>query len=85
MHISLTPELETQIKKKVESGMYNNASEVIREALRFMNKHEELVQYMKLEALRKKLAAGEDEIINGETAEYDMNSIISEARTERNA
>jgi Arc/MetJ-type ribon-helix-helix transcriptional regulator len=39
MHISLTPELETKIKSKVESGMYNNASEVIREALRFMDSH----------------------------------------------
>lgn len=29
MHISLTPELEAQVKKKVESGYYNNASEVI--------------------------------------------------------
>ena len=35
MNISLTPELESRIKLKVESGLYNNASEVIREALRF--------------------------------------------------
>jgi antitoxin ParD1/3/4 len=36
MHISLTPELESHVKAKVETGLYNNASEVIREALRFM-------------------------------------------------
>ena len=36
MHISLTAELESRVKAKVESGLYNNASEVIREALRFM-------------------------------------------------
>jgi len=35
MHISLTPELENIIKEKVASGLYNNASEVVREALRF--------------------------------------------------
>lgn len=34
MHISLTPELEDAVKAKVKSGLYNNASEVIREALR---------------------------------------------------
>lgn len=36
MHISLTPRLEEFVKAKVASGFYNNASEVIREALRFM-------------------------------------------------
>jgi len=34
MIISLTPELEKAVKEKVASGLYNNASEVIREALR---------------------------------------------------
>ena len=34
MNISLTPELEKAVKNKVKSGLYNNASEVIREALR---------------------------------------------------
>ena len=34
MHISLTPELEEAVKAKVKSGLYNNASEVVREALR---------------------------------------------------
>ncbi len=34
MNVSLTPELENAVRQKVESGLYNNASEVIREALR---------------------------------------------------
>ena len=34
MNVSLTPELERIVREKVESGLYNNASEVIREALR---------------------------------------------------
>lgn len=34
MNISLTPELEKAVEAKVQSGLYNNASEVIREALR---------------------------------------------------
>ena len=34
MNVSLTPKLEEYIRNKVAGGMYNNASEVIREALR---------------------------------------------------
>jgi len=34
MNVSLTDELETVIKEKVKSGLYNNASEVVRDALR---------------------------------------------------
>jgi len=51
MHISLTPELESKVKQKVKSGFYNNASEVIREALRYMDKNEELLEHLKLEQL----------------------------------
>jgi antitoxin ParD1/3/4 len=34
MHISQTPDLEELMKSKVASGLHNNASEVVREALR---------------------------------------------------
>ena len=34
MNVSLTPELEKYVRGKVASGLYNNASELIREALR---------------------------------------------------
>ena len=38
MNVSLTPTLEEYVRRKVESGLYNTASEVVREALRnFMN------------------------------------------------
>ncbi|MGZ8239352.1 MAG: type II toxin-antitoxin system ParD family antitoxin [Methylobacter sp.] len=63
MHTSLTPELEAIIKEKVSSGLYNNASEVIREALRFMKTNEELTNQMKLDHLRSKLAEGERDLI----------------------
>lgn len=36
MNVSLTQQLEEFVRKKVESGLYNNASEVIREGLRLM-------------------------------------------------
>jgi uncharacterized protein len=34
MNVSLTAELEHYVRRKVASGLYNNASEVVREALR---------------------------------------------------
>ena len=66
MHISLTPELETRIKSRIESGLYNNASEVIREALRFMDTHEDWIQEIKVAHLREQLAAGVDQLDQGE-------------------
>ena len=80
MHISLTPELETQIKQKVASGFYNNASEVIRDALRFWEKNEELVQYMKLEMLKARLLIGADQAKQGEFVEQSVTEIVSEIR-----
>jgi len=34
MNVSLTKELERVVENKVKSGLYNNASEVVRDALR---------------------------------------------------
>ncbi|MCY3826602.1 MAG: type II toxin-antitoxin system ParD family antitoxin [Candidatus Dadabacteria bacterium] len=40
MNVSLTPKLEEFIREKVSSGLYNNASEVVREALRLLVKRD---------------------------------------------
>ena len=80
MHISLTPEFETKIKQKVASGFYNNASEVIREALRFWEKNEELVQHMKLAMLKERLSIGADQAKQGEFVEQSVSEIIAEVR-----
>jgi antitoxin ParD1/3/4 len=42
MNISLTRQLEKYIRSKVKSGGYNNASEVVREALRTMMEWDEV-------------------------------------------
>jgi len=41
MNVSLTPELEEFVSAKVESGRYNSASEVVREALRLLEEHDQ--------------------------------------------
>ena len=62
MHISLTPELEKVVRKKIKSGLYNNASEVIREVLRNSLKQEAENEWLKREA-----ALGFAQLEEGET------------------
>lgn len=64
MNVSLTPALEKLVQQKVESGLYNNASEVIREALRMMKESEE-VRRLKLKRLKESLAKAEGDIAAG--------------------
>ena len=40
MNVSLTPELERLVNEKVESGLYQTASEVVREGLRLVEERE---------------------------------------------
>ena len=42
MNVSLTPELEQYVSANVESGRYNSASEVVREALRLLEEQEQV-------------------------------------------
>jgi antitoxin ParD1/3/4 len=41
VNVSLTPQLEEFVAAKVQSGRYNSASEVVREALRLLEEHEQ--------------------------------------------
>ncbi len=64
MNVTLTPELVTMIREKVESGLYNNSSEVVREALRLMERQD------REDRLRAALTVGMAEIDRGEGVEY---------------
>ncbi|MDX1351635.1 type II toxin-antitoxin system ParD family antitoxin [Thiomicrorhabdus sp. Kp2] len=71
MNISLTPELENRIKAKVATGLYNNASEVVREALRFVEMNQEWIDEVKLATLRKQLDVGMNELDQGKGIEIE--------------
>jgi antitoxin ParD1/3/4 len=77
MHISLTDELEARVKAKVDSGLYNNASEVIREALRFMDTHEDWNNAVKLAQLREQLNVGISQVENKEGIAIDSPSSLN--------
>jgi antitoxin ParD1/3/4 len=59
MNISLTPKLEGFVKAKVKTGDYNNASEVIREALRVLQERE-ADRKIQLRALKRLIREGEE-------------------------
>jgi antitoxin ParD1/3/4 len=56
MNVSLTPELEKFVSDKVDSGRYTSASEVVREALRFLEEHDQS-RAVQLAAFNKELAS----------------------------
>jgi antitoxin ParD1/3/4 len=57
MNIHLMPELERLVQSKVQTGRYNSASEVVREALRLMEERDQIVALRK-EEIRKKISQG---------------------------
>jgi len=57
-NVNLTDELDRFVLAKVASGQYENASEVVRAALRTLNREDTLTQ-AKLDALRGAIDAGD--------------------------
>jgi antitoxin ParD1/3/4 len=68
MNVSLTRELEQFVQAKVESGRYNSASEVIREALRLLGDHEQ-ARATQLAEFNRELGRRLASLDRGETAE----------------
>ena len=86
MNISITDRLAGYVRKKVKSGRYNNASEVVREALRRMEDEDaRAVRLAKptaediltdlteqqLDGIRRRVRAGIESIDAGKYTEYD--------------
>ena len=74
MNVSLTPQLEDLVQKKVESGLYNSASEVIREALRLLEEKDQL-KSIRLEELRKDISVGIEQADRKETTSFDQDAV----------
>jgi len=68
MNVSLTPALEQFIRDRAESGDYNSASEVVREAVRLLKRMDERRQ-LRLDGLRRAVKEGDDAISRGEFME----------------
>ena len=66
MNVSLTPELEKLVEEKVKTGMYQTASEVVREGLRLLKERDQ-----RLLQLRADVRTGFDAIDRGDFEEHD--------------
>ena len=70
MNVSLTPQLEELVNRKVASGLYNSASEVVREGLRLLDE-QDAIRRLRIAELRKKIASGIRQAERGEVIESD--------------
>ena len=70
MNVSLTPELEEFVARKVKAGLYRSSSEVVREALRLLLERE-AVAAAELARLRGEIETGLSELDRGEAVDGD--------------
>jgi antitoxin ParD1/3/4 len=86
MNVSITDHLASYVRKKVKSGRYNNASEVVREALRRMEDEdarelrladptaEDILSGLteqQVASIRQRVLAGIESIERGDYQEYE--------------
>jgi antitoxin ParD1/3/4 len=81
MNINLTPQLEALVRQKVASGHYSSASEVVREALRLMER-EDQIQAAKLGQLRRDIQEG---LESGPAGRLDVDVIKRRGRARLDA
>lgn len=82
MNVSLTPQLEEMINKKVATGLYQSASEVVRAGLRLLEEQDR-TRAQRLEELRREIALGIKDIEEGRYSVIDENTaerIMAEGR-----
>ena len=84
MNVSLTPELEKMVGEKVKSGLYNSASEVVREALRLLREQDDL-RAARLEELRRDVGVGTAQLERGEGRTFaSVQALVDEVKASAN-
>ena len=83
-NVSITPELDAFLRSRVKSGRYQTTSEVVREALRLLERHEQDREEAILE-LKAKLDRGvgqaeRGELIDGDEVFDELRDMIEERR-----
>lgn len=80
MTITLPSAFEALLSRKMSTGLYSDASEVVREALRQMSERDSAIEW-----LRKEAAEGFDELDRGEAVELDRDGFMNHFRSRRQA
>jgi antitoxin ParD1/3/4 len=78
MNVSLGKSWEEYVAEQVASGNFNNASEVVRDAL-----HRQQEYFFKLEALRRDVESGIESIRNGRISSATPADIKAKAMARR--
>ena len=86
LNVSLTPELEQFVQSRVASGLYQTASEVIREGLRLLEERER-ARDAALAELRAKIRRGAEqadrgELLDGEAVFEEIRQLSARRRAE---
>jgi len=77
MNLSLTPQLEKFVRQCVGKGDYNNASEVVREAIRLLKRTDE-ENTIKLAALKNAIATGDADINQSDVTVFNSEADLDD-------
>lgn len=84
INVSLTPELNEFLQARVDSGRYQTTSEVVREALRLLERQEQdreqSLLELKLKLQRAASQAEKGELLNGDEVFNEIRAEISSVR-----
>lgn len=87
VNISLTPELDAFLQSRVSSGRYQTASEVVREALRMLERlekeREQGFHRLKAKLERGASQAERGELLDGDEVFDELRQLIEERRRAR--
>jgi antitoxin ParD1/3/4 len=79
MNVSLGKNWEKYVAEQVDGGQFNNASEVVRDALRRQQEY-----LIKLESLKRDLSKGVESVKAGKARKVSVDEIIAKARSRKN-
>ncbi len=80
MNVSLTPELERFVRRKIQSGLYNNASEVVRESLRLLKERDALSRTWQQQIERGWLQARAGQLLDGPKAMAEIKHVVKNGK-----
>lgn len=79
MNVSLGKNWEKYVAEQVDGGQFNNASEVVRDALRRQQEY-----LIKLESLKRDLLKGVESVKAGKARKVAVDEIIAKAKSRKN-
>lgn len=78
MNVMLPPALDALVARKLASGLYENAAEVVRDSLRQMDAREAVLAGLKREAV-----LGFDQLDQGDFVQMDRETFFQHIRSQR--